>query len=74
MICNTHIFLSVSFLDIGLGSLVKHRIDIDTLKFLPSRPGNLKLSMEHLTYPGKKDVWLPSLSVIARPGKHNTTG
>jgi hypothetical protein len=65
---NTHIcltILSVSFLVIGLGSFFKHRIVIDTLKFLPSRLGNRKLTMEYLTYPGKEDVWLPSLNVIA---------
>ena len=66
----THIFLtntSVSFLDIGLGSLVKHRIIIDTLKFLPSCLSNLKLSTMHwhLTYSGKEDVWFPTLSIIA---------
>ena len=35
MVCNTHIFLRVSYFDIGLGSLLKPRIVIDTLKFLP---------------------------------------
>ena len=74
----THIFftiLSISFIGVGLGSLFKHRIVIDALKFLPSCLGNLKLSTEHwhLTYPSKEDVRLPSLSVIARPGNHNPT-
>lgn len=77
MIDSTYIFLqaSIPFLRIGLGSLFKHRIVIDALKFLPSCLGNLKLSTEHHpTYPGKEDVWLSSLGVIARPGNHNATG
>ena len=70
----THIFLSVSILDIGLGSLIDS-IVIDTLKVLPFCLSNLKFSTEHpVTYPSKEDVWLSSLSVIVWSGNHNATG
>ena len=63
MTCNTHIFLSIPFIDIGF--IVDYRIVFATLEFLLSFVNSLKRPTEDLTYSGQKDVWLPSFSIIA---------